>query len=319
MKTKWMGFTSLAALSVGSLFAQPVPPTPERPDEAPPPERKMERRMFKRHPGPGAGMEKEKVTFLGVISEPAGETVAAQLGLPMGVGLVVREVEKDAPAGSALKEHDVLVKFDDQWLIDPHQFSVLVRNKKEGDEVTLTYWRGGKQANARVKLGTHEVPKGDVMFFRRGPGEMGAMPPLGMQGHQDMQNVMRLMHGGPGPQMRVLRMKEGPARRAMAVNAGNSNVVISDDAGTIELTTKDGGKSVVAKSPKGDVTFSGPINTPEERAKMPEELQKRLAEMEHFDQFEFRLGDDVEVESVEPQPSGVRMLVPRTAPGTWTL
>ena len=66
----------------------------------------------------------------------------------------------------------ILLRLDDQILIDPHQFSVLIRNRKDGDEISLTYLRAGKQATARVKLGK------EALYASALKGK-GAMPPRG--------------------------------------------------------------------------------------------------------------------------------------------
>src|SRR5581483_7118906 len=101
---------------------------------------------------------KETVAFLGVQTQPISRTVSAQLGLN-GQGLTVEHVVPDTPAAAVLQDDDILLKLDDQILIARTQLEVLVRMHKEGDEVTLTYLRGGKQATAKVKLAKHDVPK----------------------------------------------------------------------------------------------------------------------------------------------------------------
>ncbi len=131
---------------------------------------KIERRM--KFIGSGAGpQEMETVTYLGVSTRPMDETLAEQFGLQKNTGLIVTFVGEDTPAASALKRNDILLKFNDQILIDQRQLGVLVRNSKDGEEVVLTYIRAGKQATAKVKLGRHEVPK--MAFFdlpMNGPG-----------------------------------------------------------------------------------------------------------------------------------------------------
>ena len=64
------------------------------------------------------GGEKESVTFLGVETAPVSPTLTAQLGLSEGTGLIVNHVVPDGPAAGALKPHDILVKLDDQILIE---------------------------------------------------------------------------------------------------------------------------------------------------------------------------------------------------------
>ena len=118
-------------------------------------------------------VEKEKVAFLGVETTPVSRTLAAQLGIARDTGLVVTHISENSPAAAVLKEDDVLTKLDDQMLVNQQQLGVLVRGKKEGDEVKLTVIRGGKETAVKAKLGSHEVPKmAGGFFFQNGPGGM---------------------------------------------------------------------------------------------------------------------------------------------------
>jgi len=80
-------------------------------------------------------------------------------------------VGKDSPAEKGgLQANDVLAKLDDQILIDQRQFSVLVANKKEGDNVKITYIRKGETHETSVVIGKREggrtmaKPEADVLF-----------------------------------------------------------------------------------------------------------------------------------------------------------
>lgn len=272
--------------------------------------KKIERRVIINHGGHG---EKESVAFLGVSTGPVSDTLVEQLGLQKGFGLVVNDVVADSPAAGVLKRHDVLLKFEDQRLIDPRQFSVLVRNQKEGDEVTLTYVRAGKQATVKVKLAKHDVPKqlglmmgGAGAGFEGFPGGSEHMRVLVGPERDDVNHVLSLMHDGGQQNVRVMRMGNGPAMRSIAVNTGNSNMVFNDERGALELTIKDGQKNLVAKNEKGDVLFSGPINTPEERQKLSDELRGRLEKIEIMDGFDFKTDGNVEVDSLTVAPHKVR-------------
>ena len=99
------------------------------------------------------------MTFLGVETAPVSPTLTEQLSLPKGVGLVVRSVVPDSPAANSLKPHDILTKLNDQLLIETRQLAVLVQSYKEGDEVTLTYVRGGKESTVKVKLTKRDMPR----------------------------------------------------------------------------------------------------------------------------------------------------------------
>jgi len=260
-------------------------------------------------------MEKEAVTFLGVETAPVSETLGSQLGLAKDSGLVVINVIPESPAASALKQHDVLVKFDEQILVEPRQFSVLVRNHKEGDEVTFTYIRAGKQGTAKIKLGKHEVPKVSTMML----GDVLRTYSDGPRGAEETNRVLNLLQGapgrewhlstGPGPQPQTIR---GEARgnvgfRAINMNPSNSNMVFTDEAGTLDLTLKDGKKTLVAKNAKGEQVFSGPVNTPEERSALPSDVRDRLDKIEGMQGFTFRTDEGFvpKTQTIRAFPQGI--------------
>jgi serine protease Do len=306
-----------AALATLSLQAAQEKPAPR--------EEKKELRVIsgpdaRRRPlGPREGekREMETVTFLGVETSPVAPTLSMQLGLAPGTGLVIEHVAPESPAAGVLQEHDLLLQLDDQILIEGRQLSVLIRNHKAGDEVALTYMRGGKKTTAKVKLGSHEVPKmaggppmmgPSVRAFAFGPNgderrEFMRAGPDGPEGHADWDRVLSLLQrarpapdGPPGtvpPGARIRIDHNGtPGMRAMSINAGNSNLLFSDEAGTLELTMKDGAKSLVAKDKAGTEIFSGPVTTPEERRALPPGVRERLEKLEGMQDMTFRTDGD---------------------------
>lgn len=282
---------------------------------------------------PELAMEKESVTFLGVETGPVSPTLTAQLGLPDGTGLVVIHLVPDGPAAAVLKEHDILVKLDDQLLIEQRQLSVLIRNHKEGDEVTITYLRSGKQATAKVKLTKHEVPK---MAMQPGPNAQGLAfvgggfggggpavnfdmmlaNPDGSQGREMVQRMLPIMGGARAPGVSrydvFTRPVAGPGEHnvSVTVNTGNSHMVLNDDAGSIELTIKEGKKELVAKNAKGEQIFSGPVNTPEERKSLPGDVRDRLERLEDSTQFGVKPGADFKTETKVFRPRGQSISAP---------
>ena len=261
-------------------------------------------------------MEKEKVTFLGVETAPVSRTLAAQLGLDRDTGLVVTHLAEKSPAADLLKEDDVLTKLDDQILINQQQLGVLVRAKKEGDEVRLTVIRGGKETTVKTKLGSREVPKmaGDF-FFQNGPGGFGgtmAMPFGGLARLRELpgmdddhaRDVLRMIgreHQNllVGPAVRIFRRGSGPG--STILDHPNSNISYSDDDGSLEIKANDGKRELTVKDAKGKVTFQGPINTEEERKKLPPEVVKQLEKLDN-DKISFEAGEKFERE-VLPLPS----------------
>lgn len=323
MKSKLNQSLTAGALALGltmSAFAADPAPTPQAPEQPV----KEQRRMRVLHgeagePGdaPMARKEirvrrheqaagpKEKVTFLGVETMPVNKTLIEQLQLPTGAGLVVRRVVTDSAAAAVLKPHDILLKFDDQILIDQHQLGVLTRTRKDGDEVTLTYVRAGKQATAKVKLTQREVPKHvDVLRHRiHGPGggPLGHTQSFRMAPRGDRQHVERVLElmkrgGGPGRAPVNIRIdrEKGPGVRAVSVDSGNSNLVFSDEAGSLELTIKGEEKTLVAKDATGKQQFSGPVGTPEQRQALPADVRSRLEALESMQDVAFHVGEDFE-------------------------
>jgi hypothetical protein len=293
-------------------------------DNAPPPPHRERRIII------GGPREMESVTFLGVETRPADATLAEQLNLPNGAGLIVRNIVPDSPAAAALKRNDVLTKLDDQLLIEVHQLAVLIRNHKDGDEVTLTYIRGGKESTAKVKLAKHDLPKmammepGALFHAHHLPlnGEEGAMPGMG---REDMDRMLSLMdHGGEpdGPGQRAFNLQvdrnDGPGMHSVSISTSNSNMVFSDEQGSLDLTIKDGKKTLVAKNAKGEQVFAGPVTTPEERKALPAEVRARLDKLENMQEFSFKTDGDFqpgEVKDVRPKHQGIALPQPPAPAG----
>ena len=277
-------------------------------------------------------LPKEPVTFLGVETVPASPTLVAQLGLADGTGLVVTNVVPDSPATSVLKEHDILVKIDDQLLIEVRQLAVLVRNHKEGDEITVTYIRGGKQQTATVKLVKREMPKfsfqspgadthigtviGNTMSpgLERTSGELqqraGESARTQTESLADQTRIMGMLQSTP-PQssVRIIESEVGPAAgRATMLHPGRSQIVSSDGAGTLELKIDNGQKELTAKDAHGTVLFAGPINTPEERKALPESVRSRLEKLLQMRGVSFTPDGDFQLSPPTVPPSSGRKI-----------
>ena len=271
----------------------------------------------------------EKVAYLGVETMPVDATVAAQLSLPRDTGLAVRRVADGSPAASLLQKHDVLTRLDDQILVDMHQLSVLVRNHKAGEEVKLTLVRGGKENTVKAKLGEREVPKmamGEgppfMQFFGEGGpgGDMNfrsAMPVLpGMEG-RGPGDVMRMiggdrMHWFANPRMHVRKLHGVKGSTILDLPSGN--FVFSDDEGSVEVNATEGKRELNVKDKKGDVTFQGPINSPEDNKKLPPEVMARLEGIGGADMDDDDDALEVETKVMEPATKTRQALPPPHTP-----
>ncbi|MDE0820124.1 MAG: PDZ domain-containing protein [Opitutales bacterium] len=109
------------------------------------------------------GEPTEKANFLGVYATRVSPALSHQLGFQKGFYLTVEQIEPESPADEAgLQTHDVLQKVDDQILINPEQLRELIRAKKAGDTIKLTFFRGGNERTVETKLVSREVPISDA-------------------------------------------------------------------------------------------------------------------------------------------------------------
>src|SRR5207237_8269 len=125
---------------------------------------------------------------------------------------------------------------------------------------------------------------------------------------EEVDRVLSLIRSGSDgdslPRVRIER-SGGNGVTAMTVNRANSNLVFSDDKGSLELTIKDGQKTLVAKNAKGEQMFSGPVSTPEQRSAMPAEVRDRLEKLESMHNMTFRTDGDFQgAETKVIQPPG---------------
>ena len=281
-------------------------------------------------------------TYLGVAMGEIPPLTRAQLGLPEGIGVSVGHVTKGSAAEKAgLKVNDIITQLDDQLIINSQQLQTLIRTKKPGDEVTVTYIRKGKEHKAKAKL-TKGQPTAPVpQVFRLGNGQL--MPfnlPNGAEGqwkHFNLPNgpgqgQMQMFKLNPQnldqlneqlknlqiPGMDPAQLKKllegqglnlGPAapngnggkefkfhfnfpggnnEGKLDPNQPNQNlrkqvmtsITISDNTGAYTLTTKNGKKTFTAKDPDGAESFTGPVDTEEQRDALDRNLIKKLEQLE---------------------------------------
>lgn len=275
-------------------------------------------RIELKHPGP---REMITVPFLGVETGPVDSTLSAQLGVAPGTGLVVHSIVPDSGASAVLREHDVLLKLNDQILIDTHQLSVLIRNMKKGDKITLTFLRGGKSQTAEVTLGEHQVPKKmevrflprpNLGFDLRSSGRANAPVVVGSDAANQLLWMMDLGREG---KKHVVRNREvsGDQVVEVTVNTGDGMMNYKDDQGSLEVTSQEGKKTLTAKDAAGKVIYAGPIDSPEERAKLPNEVRDRLRKIEDMQSFQFRTDKEFkggETRALPPSGQDVSVLHP---------
>ena len=253
---------------------------------------------------------KVPVTYLGVDTSQVPTVVSEQLGLAKGFGLVVDYVEPNSPAATAgVQQNDILKMLNDQILIEPSQLRKLLQTFPEGTEVTLTVLRKGQEQKLTVKLAKKEVPQ------RRGafPGGNGdwhwdfdATGDLGEQ----MQDLKEQLKEHLGDQRGIIReavtqahdaarrarddarraadelrifFEDNGAVKASKIDLGKAQIVFSDEKGELKLANVDGKKLLTVKDPQGKLLFSGPVETKEDRDKMPADVRERYDRLQQND------------------------------------
>jgi autotransporter-associated beta strand protein len=138
-----------------------------------------------------AQLESGPVTWLGLSTDAVSEQLSAQLPIDKGTGLLITHVVPESPAHRAgLEVNDVVLKFGDQLLINPDQLRALVRTKKAGDSVKLSYFRKGEPKEATVSVVTKELTN----------AESGTPPLIEFQGGTlKMDDLVKGLKGGGSP------------------------------------------------------------------------------------------------------------------------
>jgi membrane-associated protease RseP (regulator of RpoE activity) len=155
---KWLAFAVAAIVLVGIGFGVGWIAAPGDDRSGPP----ASSRQFPRGLNPPFGGPNGQNGNQGAPDGGSGNTnraggaflgVAAQSSTnPQGVQIV--RVASGSPADDAgLKVDDVVTKVDDQSVSSQSQLAQQVQSHDVGDQVTITYVRGGNTATAKVKLG----------------------------------------------------------------------------------------------------------------------------------------------------------------------
>jgi hypothetical protein len=150
----------------------------------------------------GPGHHHESETFLGVGVEEMPHALTDQLSLPDGFGVLVNFVMPGSAAAAAgVEPDDVLKMLNDQILVNPEQLSTLVHNFGDGEEVTLTAIRKGKEVKLPVTLKKQDIAEGRERLRGPGPGHEGLE-----RGPRERE--MDGPEGRPGPPERDRQMFE---------------------------------------------------------------------------------------------------------------
>jgi hypothetical protein len=97
-------------------------------------------------------------------------------------------------------------------------------------------------------------------------------------------------------EIRILS-KDNGTLKATRIDLGNAQIVFSDDKGEMKLENVDGKKILTAKDPQGKLIFSGPVETKEDRDKIPADVRERYEKLQQNDLPEVAPGTDADEEN----------------------
>jgi serine protease Do len=312
MKIKLITIIASVALLPIAGMAQ-TPPAPPQPPGQPHPSA----------PGDREKAPKVPAIFLGVETSQVPTVVSEQLGLSKGLGLVVEYVVPDSPAAAAgIQQNDILKMLNDQILIEPSQLRKLLQTFSDGTVVTLTILRKGQEQKVSVKLTKKErsqrhswAPgdKHDSHWDFDDTGDLGEqMQGLKEQLQEQLGAQRGMIRGAVMKAHEAARQAREDARRAAReirilskdngtlkatrIDLGNAQIVFSDEKGEMKVENVDGKKIVTAKDPQGKLLFSGPVETKEDRDKMPAEVRERYEKLQQNDLPEVAPGTEANEE-----------------------
>ena len=271
--------------------------------------------VFAQAPGPGQpgfAPALEPAAYLGILVNPLEEQETATLALPPGIGLKIVYIDPQSKAAAVLKENDVLQKMDDQMLVNMEQLVVISRLHKGGESVTFSLLRDGKPAEASVELVEKELP----VLSRSSFGSFRAYFASGVDRDVAMEVMRKLsagMRGPGGPDAggrdgrRGRGFSRGPDRgpggertpgdggnpppdgpsaggRSMTKTRtadGGSTTTMSGEKHILTLVVEPaGGRTLLVTDLDGKQVFAGPVNTPEEKSAVPEDIRPLFDEMD---------------------------------------
>jgi hypothetical protein len=204
-----------------------------------------------------------KGAWLGINTSPPPAALGHQLKLPEGTGLVVDFIQPKSPAQQAgIRQYDLLVKLNDQLLINSEQLAVLVRTFKPGDEVRLSMFREGERQTVPVTLAEHDLPPlGEFMNQPVPYPEVRSVPSV--PGTRRNNSMPGRQSDGPIIERNERSLTWLDGKHQITINVDNKVLTVSD-----------------AKT--GRVMFKGTLDALDGQANLPEEVKDALERVKEF-------------------------------------
>lgn len=232
--------------------------------------------------------------FLGVVSGMVPEMLADHLKLKPGTGVIIRSLVPDGPASKAgLTINDVITRVAGKPVNSPQELSETIAEHQPGDTLAIDLIHQGSPSTKELTLGVRPadlaalqsldpltldaLPQDLAERIRKAiEGNIGQLDLLGGAGGQalpDMDEAIRQLKKRMEQEIGAIPAPAAPAAGKIHAEA---TVKFNDRDGSIEVKSKDGGKVVTARDPNGNITWSGPWDTEQDKAAAPANVRSRV-------------------------------------------
>ncbi len=296
MKTKPSSFITagLAAVLISPAFAVEAPA-----DDSPPPPPAVEKETGLPEIKLPADPAKAPVqtAFLGVVSSEVPDMLAGHLDLKPGEGVLIRSLVPDGPAAkSGVAVNDVITRIAGQPVGSPMEISKQITGHKPGEAISVDLIHKGKPATLNLTLGikpaemadnaTKTLDQLDLEGLPREladrvrdaiAGNLGGfdlgddaaqLPPRMEEAMRDLQKRMQGVMG------KAILPDDAAAGKIRVQGSGLFKQM--DQHGSVEMKAKDGAKEVTVRDHQGNVTWSGPWDTAQDKAAAPADVRQRV-------------------------------------------
>lgn len=300
---------------------------------------------------PAGNLPMIQATYLGVNCQPLDKEEAALMHVDPGTGLHLSFVAPDSPAAAAgLLPGDVLLRLDDQILVNAEQLAVLIRTFDAGERVDLTVLRDGEELLLSPELVTAEVPEigpggrnlnqtwrvapGGGQPQRAQPGEIDMelqeLNPDGFQEHmieierriRDQQEILLRfideIEGGQDED-RLRKLQELQQHMQLRLQRGhgpaNMNIAINDGRHAICVQGHPNGpRKLHIFDRRGNVLFDGDLpRTDEQWQDVPGEVRDKARQLLRMHRIRFE-GNPMPMPMPAPAPEAEPEAAPEAEP-----
>ncbi len=279
-------------------------------DNAPPPPMAETERAARppAKPGfkPGA---KAETAYLGVVTAPIPDVLAAHLRISPEQGVLVKSVMPGGPAASAgVAIHDVITGIGGQKIGTHNDLSRVVTAHKPGEAIHLELIHEGSAASTEVTLGHRpdelaafeSIPLDQLKFEGISEefadrvrdmiqGNLGRLEMrFGDEGQLEdgpqLNEAMRDMKLRMEKAMEELNEKDIREKGKIDIKQGAS-IKMLDGEGSVELRSIEGGREVTIRDKANNVIWTGPWDTAQDKAAAPDDVRQRVERLNIDTQF----------------------------------